>query len=140
MSNAELRAQARTAAPYIKFAGVLWVVAGAIVMVAAITWLVLAVLAGDYYSNSKAVRDAAAAGSGILSQQGSIEAVKDWILPLAFLGLATYLLGFGFAFGNILRNVGLRANTMAAVLPAIKEGKTFCEGCGDVKPRHDHED
>ena len=139
MSNSELRAQAYRSAPYIKIAGVLWVAAAMIVMVAAVIWVVLAVMAGDYYTNSKAIRDAAAAGSGILSQQGSIAAVKDWVLPFVFLGLATYLLGFGFAFGNILRNVRLRGNTMAAVLPAIKEGKAYCEKCGDIMPPHNHE-
>ena len=45
------------------------------------------------------------------------------MLPFAFLGLATYLLGFGFAFANILSNVRLRGNTMAAALPALKERK-----------------
>ena len=107
MTNENLRAQARTTAPQIKIAGGLWLIAAMIIMVAAVVWIVLAVMANDYYSNTKAVRDADAAG--ILSQLGSINAVKDWVLPLAFLGLATYLLGFGFAFGNILRNVRLRA-------------------------------
>ena len=80
-------------------------------------------MAGDYYANSKAVRDAAGAGSGILSQVGSIEAVKDWVQPLAFLGVGTFLLGFGVAFADILRNVRLRGNTMAAVLPTLKQRK-----------------
>lgn len=138
MTNEALRRQAQTAAPYINIAGALWVVASMIVMVAAVTWIVLAVMAGDYYTNSKAVRDAAEASSAVLSQLGSIEAVKDWVLPFAFLGLATYLLGFGFAFGNILRNVRLRGATMAAVLPAVKAGESYCEECRDIKPSHDH--
>ena len=121
MSNEELRAQARTTAPHIKIAGGLWVLGMMIVMIAAVTWIVLAVMAGDYYSNAKAFRDAALAGSGNLSQLGSIEAVKAWVLPFAFAGLATFLLGFGFAFANILKNVRLRANTMAVVLPALKQ-------------------
>ena len=103
-----------------------------------VVWIVLALMAGDYFTNAKTVRDAAQAGSGILSQQGSIEAVKDWLPPFVFLGLATYLLGFGFAFANILRNVKLRGNTMAATLPAIKEGHKYCELCADIKPPHDH--
>ena len=139
MSNQELRAQARITAPYIKIAGALWLVGLTIVMIGAVTWVVLAVMSGDYYTNSKAVRDAADAGSGVLSQLGSIEAVKDWVLPFAFLGLATYLLGFGFAFGNILRNVRLRGNTMAAALPAIKQGHKYCEKCNDIKPQHVHD-
>ncbi len=124
MSSEELRAQAQTASSYIKIAGVLWLAAFMIIMVAAVTWIVLAVMAGDYFTNAKAVRDAAEAGSGVLSQQGSIEAVKDWVLPFAFLGLATFIAGFGFAFANILKNVQLRGNTMAAALPVLKERKT----------------
>ena len=50
-----------------------------------------------------------------------IAAVGGWVLPFAFLGLATFLLGFGFAFANILRNVRLRGATMAAVLPVAKQ-------------------
>ena len=121
MSNEELRAQAQTTSPYIKIASGLWLAAFMIIMVAAIAWIALAVMTGDFFSNSKAVRDAAEAGSGILSQQGSIEAVKDWVVPFAFLGFATFIAGFGFAFVNILQNVRLRGNTMAAALPALKQ-------------------
>ncbi len=124
MSSEELRAQAQTASPHIKIAGALWLAAFMIIMVAAVTWIVLAVMTGDYFTNAKAVRDAAEAGSGVLSQQGSIAAVQAWVLPFAFVGLATFIAGFGFAFANILRNVRLRANTMAAALPALKERKT----------------
>ena len=121
MSNEELRAQAQTTSPYIKIAGGLWVAAFMIIMVAAIAWITLAAMTGDFFSNSKAIRDAAEAGSGLLSQQGSIEAVKDWVLPFAFLGFATFIAGFGFAFVNILGNVRLRGNTMAAALPVLKQ-------------------
>ena len=121
MSNEELRAQAQTTSPYIKIAGALWVMAMMIIMVAAIAWITLAAMTGDFFSNSKAIRDAAEAGSGLLSQQGSIEAVKDWVLPFAFLGFATFIAGFGFAFVNILGNVRLRGNTMAAALPVLKQ-------------------
>ena len=121
VSNEELREQSNRSSPYIKIAGGLWVIAAMIIMISAVTWLALAVSAGDYFSNRKAVRDAAVAGSGILSQQGSIEAVKDRVLPFAFLGLATFLLGFSFAFANILKNVGLRGDKMAAALPLIKK-------------------
>ena len=81
-------------------------------------------MAGDYYTNSKLVRDSAEAGTGILSQQGSIEAVKDWLLPFAFVGFATFIAGFGFAFTNILRNVRIRGATMAATLPKLKVSKS----------------
>ncbi len=121
MSSEELRAQAQTGSSQIMIAGALWLLAFMIIMIAAVTWIVLAVMAGDFFTNAKVVRDADEAG--ILSQQGSIAAVKAWVLPLAFVGLATFIAGFGFAFANILSNIRLRANTMAAVLPALKERK-----------------
>ncbi len=116
----ELRAQAQSGSPYIRIAGALWVVAMMIVMVTAVAWIILAIMAGDYYANTKAVRDAAETGSGILSQQGSIEAVKDWLAPLAFVGISTFIVGFGFAFANVLRNIKLRGGTMAFTLPELK--------------------
>ena len=124
MSNEELRAQARTSAPQIKIAAGIWVTGMMIIAAVTIIWVVLAVVSNDYYSNSKAVRDAAEAGSGVLSQLSSIQATKAWLLPLEILGIATFLFGFGFAFANILKNIRLRGGTMAAVLPALKERKS----------------
>ncbi len=124
MSNEELRAQARTSAPQIKIAAGIWVTGMMIIAAVTIIWVVLAVVSNDYYSYSKAVRDAAEAGSEVLSQLSSILATKAWLLPLEILGIATFLFGFGFAFANILANVRLRGGTMAAVLPALKERKS----------------
>ena len=94
------------------------------VPVASIAFIAAASTAGDYYANSKAVRDAAEAGSAVLSQLGSITAVTDWALPFAFVGIATFIAGFGVAFVNILRNVRLRGNTMAALLPELRAHKS----------------
>ena len=66
VSNEELRAQAKRTAPQIKVAAGLWVLGMMIIAAAAVTWVVLAVVAGDYYSNSKVVRDGAEAGSALL--------------------------------------------------------------------------
>ena len=124
VSNQELRAQAKRTAPQIKVAAGLWVLGMMIIAAATVAWVVLAVVAGDYYSNSKAVRDAAVAGSALLSDLQNIETTKAWLMPLPILGVSAFLLGFGFAFANILKNIQLRGNTMAAVLPALKERKT----------------
>ena len=125
MSNEELRAQAQRTAPHIKIAGGLWVVGMMIIMAIVIVWVVMAVaFASDYYVLSKAVRDAAQPGSAVLATLANFQTTKAWVLPLEVLGLATFLLGFGFAFANILKNVQLRGNTMAAVLPILKERKT----------------
>ena len=101
--------------------GAVFVVTGLMmVMIALIVELVLATTVGDYYSFSKATRDAAPAGSDLLRDLGLIGAVKTWILPFKFLGLATLIASFGLIFSVILRSVRLRAATMAEVLPAIK--------------------
>ncbi len=125
MNNDELRLQSQRTSPLIKVAGGIWVTGAMIVMAASIIWIVLAVFAGDYYSNSKIVRDTAEAGSGLLSQLATIQGFKAWLLPFSFLGVATFLMGFGFAFANILNNVQLRGNTMAAALPELKRRKAL---------------
>ena len=120
MNNEKLRAQAQRTSPHIKFAGALWVLGMMTIMAVAATWAVISLAwASDYYSYSKAVRDAAEAGSAVLANLGIIQAVKAWVQPLQVLALATFLLGFGFAFANILQNVRLRGNTMAATLAAF---------------------
>jgi len=121
MEIEEARASVRRSTPHIKVASALWLTALMIIMGVSGVWIALAVMTGDYLSSSKAIRDAASAGSGLLSQHGAIETLKLWVLPFAFLGLAMFLLGFGIAFADILRNVRLRGATMAAALPLIKE-------------------
>jgi hypothetical protein len=116
-------AQARGTTPHIKIAAGLWVVGLMAIMAATISWVVVSGWASDYYGVSKATRDAALAGSAVLSDLQNLQSTKAWLLPLQVLGLATFLLGFGFAFANILKYVRLRGNTMAAVLPVLKERK-----------------
>ena len=124
MNNQELKKQAQTSAPQIKIAGELWVMAMMIVLVATVTWLVISVAwTNDYYAFSKGARDGAEAGSALLVNLASIQTTKAWVMPLEVLGLSTFLLGFGFAFANILQNVPLRGNTMVAVLPEMKARK-----------------
>ena len=123
MTNEALRMEAGAGKIHIKIAGVIWAAAFMLIMAASVVWIVLAVLAFDYYSLSKGVRDAADSGSGPLSQLATLRSIGPWLLPLSFLGVATFLLGFGFAFANIYKNILLRGNTMAAALPLLKERK-----------------
>ena len=96
------------------------------VLVAAIAWLVISVVwNNDYSALSKGARDGAEAGSELVANLASIQTTKAWVMPLEVLGLSTFLLGFGFAFANILQNVRLRGNTMAAVLPELKARKNI---------------
>ncbi len=129
MSNEELRAQASRSEPHIKVAAGLWIVGAMMIMAITITWVVMSVnWANDYYAIGKTARDAAEAGSGTLAQLRNFQTTAAWVLPLQVLGLTTFLLGFGFAFANILKNIRLRANTMAAVLPAVKQAKSRGKG------------
>ena len=96
------------------------------VLVAAIAWLVISVVwTNDYYAFSKGAGSGAEAGSVLLANLASIQTTKAWVMPVEVHGLSTFLLGFGFAFANILQNVRLRGNTMAAVLPELKARKNI---------------
>ena len=87
------------------------------VLVAATPWLIISVVwTNDYYTFSKGARDGAEAGSVLLANLASIQTTKAWVMRLEVLGLSTFLLGFGFAFANILQKVWLLGSTMAAVL------------------------
>ena len=126
MNNQELKAQSQTSSPHIKIAGGLWFMAMMTVLVAAIAWLVISVVwTNDYYPFSKGARDGAEAGSVLLANLASIQTNKAWVMPLEVLGLSTFLLGFGFAFANILQNFRHRGNTMADGLPELKARKNI---------------
>ena len=75
------------------------------------------------YAFSKGARDGVEASSALLVNLASIQTTKAWVMPREILGLSTFLLGFGFAFANILQNVQLRGNTMVSVLPEMKARK-----------------
>ena len=59
MSDEELTEQDSQTSPQIKVAAGLWFLGVVIIAAVTVTWVVLAVLVGDYYSNTKAVRDSA---------------------------------------------------------------------------------
>lgn len=100
-------------------------------MVALITGIALGVSTGDYFSETKATRDAASAGSGLLSQIGTISAVKAWLTPLLFVGFATLFAGIAVALATIIKNLQLRADAFAAALPVlIPGGRTDGDGAG----------
>ena len=91
-------------------------------MVALVIGIAIGVSAGDYFSETKVARDTAAAGSGLLSQIGTISAVKAWVTPLQFLGLAVLFTGIAVALAVIIKNLQLRADAFAAALPKLITG------------------
>ena len=91
-------------------------------MVALIVGLALGVSVGDYFSETKATRDAAAAGSGLLSQIGTISAVKGWLEPLKFLGVGMLFAGIAVSLAVIIKNLQLRGEAFSAALPILING------------------
>jgi hypothetical protein len=100
-------------------------------MVALIAGIAIGVSAGDYFSETKVARDTAAAGSGLLSQIGTISAVKSWLTPLQFLGFAMLFTGIAVALATIIKNLQLRAEAFAAALPKLISGSdSSVDGAG----------
>ena len=106
----------------VRFVAVLLIAGVMIEMVALITGLALGVSIGDYFSATKATRDAATSGSGLLSQIGTISAVKAWIAPLQILGVATLFAAIAVSLAVIIENLQLRAEAFAAALPVLING------------------
>ena len=106
--------------------------AGAIIEIVALAvGLALGVSIGEYFSETKSTRDAAASGSGLLSQIGTISAVGAWLVPLKFLGLATFFAAIAVSLRVVINNLQLRAEAFAAALPVlISGGNTSADGAG----------
>ena len=92
------------------------------VLVAFFTSVGLSATIGDYFTNDKAARDAAAAGSAILAQQGVIHTIPAWVKPLAPAGNSTVLLGIGFILWAIVERLRQRGRVLQQVLPLLKRG------------------
>ena len=76
----------------------------------AVGLFVLAPTAVDYWGgNAKSVRDAAAVGSELLTDLGTLTVTPRWLKPLTFLGVASFMLGIALEFStipNVLKNRG----------------------------------
>ncbi len=90
-----------------------------IVMVAVIVGIVVATLVSGYYTDPKSIRDAAAAGGQVLSDQGTIAVIGAWLAPLKFVGLATILTGIGVLLWGIVDTLRARATVLAEVVPQL---------------------
>ena len=73
-----------------------------IVVIAFIVGLVNSATAADYFTASKAVREAAARGSDLATQKAFIESTKVWLPAFKFLGLGLLLGGVTFLLATIL--------------------------------------
>ena len=106
----------------VKIVVVLLIAGVMIEMFALVAGIALGVSLGDYFSETKATRDAAESGSGLLSQIGTISAVKAWLEPLKFLGFAMLFAGIAASLAVIIKNLQLRGEAFAAALPILING------------------
>ncbi len=66
--------------------------------------------------NAKAVRDAAEVGSTLLGQLSILTVTPRWLEPLAFLGVAAFMVGIALEFPKLLNN---RGHVMGLCFPLI---------------------
>ncbi len=83
-----------------------WLAMGFMIVVAAfIIGLFASSTAADYFSESKAVRDAAITGSDPATDKAFIESTKVWLPAFKFLGIGMLLGGITFLLATILGNL-----------------------------------
>ena len=108
--------------PYqLKIFPILTILGWILIMLALIIGLVvLTPTAVSYFgANSKGVRDAAEAGSQLLSQISILASIPLWLEPLTFLGVAFFICGIALEFSVIPSLVKMRGDAMAQAFPSI---------------------
>lgn len=102
-------------------------------MVAFIIGIALGISYADYWSNSKAIRDAASPinNPGILSQVGTITAVEAWLVPFKFVGLTMFFSGIAAALATIIKSLQLRGDAFETAFPiALGSGSSSTKADG----------
>ncbi len=78
--------------------------------------------AASYWGgNAKALRDTAEIGSALLSQLGTLTTTPRWLEPLAFLGVASFMVGIALEFSTIPALLNNRGKLMSACFPYLKK-------------------
>ena len=91
-----------------------------IVLAALLIGAALAATASDVFENSKAVRDAAAAGSSLLADQSDLAAFPLWVQPFKFLGIGLLVTGIFTVFWGLLRSLReARGDAMVESIPVL---------------------
>jgi len=70
--------------------------------------------------NTKAVRDAAEVGSPLLAQLQTLTSIPRWMEPLAFLGVAFFMVGIALEFSSIPAVLKNRGEVMKACFPFLR--------------------
>ncbi len=94
-----------------------WVIMGLmIVVISFVMGLLLQSTEASYFSNSKEVREAAAAGSAIVQDRGFIEVTMAWVPGFKFFGLGLMLGGITFLRATILGNLSVQGGRVQQAL------------------------
>jgi hypothetical protein len=95
----------------------------AIVTAALIIGIVLAGVASDVFDNAKELRDAAAAGSPLLADQGDLATIPLWVQPFTFVGLTLLIGGVFTVFWGLLQSLQkARGAAMVESVPILLKG------------------
>jgi hypothetical protein len=98
-----------------------WILIGFSIL---ISILVLAPIAASYWGgNAKAARDAAKAGSLLLSQLSILARWPKILPPLIFLGVASFMLGIAMEFAAIPGLLDRRTKLLVQAIPVMGKSK-----------------
>jgi len=90
-----------------------------IVLASLATMAVVAAIASDVFSNAKAVRDAAGAGSGLLGLQGDLATFPAWVFYFKVTGITLLWLAIIVLLSGIVKTIRVRATAMTESLTTI---------------------
>jgi hypothetical protein len=82
--------------------------------------LVLSPAAVAYWGgNAKSVRDTAVAGDLLLAQLSTLQALPNFLVPLAFLGVASFMTGIALEFAAIPKLLDRRIAVLKQAVPLM---------------------
>ncbi len=94
-----------------------WVLIGFSILVGV---LVLSPTAAGYWgANAKAIRDAAEVGTPLLAQLTTLAWWPKLLVPLTFLGVASFMLGIAFEFAAIPGILDRRTDVLKQAVPLM---------------------
>ena len=86
-----------------------------LILAALVVGIVLGGISSDYWSAAKASRDGAAAGSDLLADTGLVHAVKAWLTPMEFLGMAFLFSAITLALATIVTALRFQARRLVEI-------------------------